>query len=226
MREPTPFADEVAALAIVVQVTPSMMASDVQPSRLARGVQKIEDLLQLRKGAKTSLVAYSGTAHIVMPATTDDGIIKIFAQALDPKIMPRDGDAVANAFRLADHTLDEAGGGSILWIADHVAPEESGALADWRSASRTEVRLLPPLLNGAELNSLEAAAAAVDAAVIHLAPDDSDVARIARGAKFAAMSSNEQSDRWQEAGYWLTPVVALVSLTFFRRGWMVPAAAR
>jgi Ca-activated chloride channel family protein len=225
-REPTPFADEVAALAIVVQVTPSMMTGDVQPSRLTRGVEKIEDLLQLRKGSKTSLVAYSGTAHTVMPATTDDGIIKIFAQALDPKIMPREGDAVADALRLADQTLADAGGGAVLWIADSVAPEQLPALADWRSKSTTQVFLLPPLPDGSELRSLKTAAADVDATVIVLTPDNADVAHVARAAKFAAASSNEQSDRWQEAGYWLTPLIALLSLTFFRRGWMVPTAAR
>src|SRR5215475_317212 len=107
-----PFADDVAALAIVVKVTPSMTTADVQPSRLARGVEKIEDLLKLRKGAKTSLVAYSGTAHVVMPSTTDGGIIATFAQALAPEIMPQDGDAVADAFRLADQTLSDSGGGS------------------------------------------------------------------------------------------------------------------
>ena len=134
-REPAPFADDTAALAIVVKVSPSMMTEDVQPSRLARAVQKIHDLLEQRRGAKTALIAYAGTAHVVMPATTDEGIIDTFAQALDPKIMPADGDAAAEALRLADQTLAEAGSGSILWITDSIAPEQAAPLAAWRKSS-------------------------------------------------------------------------------------------
>jgi Ca-activated chloride channel homolog len=101
-REPSPFADDTAALAIVVKASPSMNTEDVQPSRLTRATGKIHDLFKQRAGAKTSLIAYAGTAHIVMPATTDGGIIDTFAQALDPTIMPKEGDAAVDALRLAD----------------------------------------------------------------------------------------------------------------------------
>ncbi|MCC6491569.1 MAG: VWA domain-containing protein [Pirellulales bacterium] len=224
-QEPTPFADDVAALAVVVRVTPSMMTDDVQPSRLARSVEKIEDLLKLRRGAKTSLVAYSGTAHIVMPTTTDDGVIKTCAQALAPAIMPREGDAPADALRLADETLADAGGGSILWIADGVAPEQQSALAAWRRKSETPVRLLAPLRAGDELTSVETAAQVVNASSIHLAADDADVQQVAHAARFAPALGGDKLTHWQEAGYWLTPAIVLLTLLFFRRGWMAPASA-
>jgi Ca-activated chloride channel family protein len=223
-REAAPFADDTAALAVVVKVTPSMMTEDVPPSRLARSVEKIHDLLAIRGKAKTSLVAYAGSAHVVMPATTDAGIIDTFAQALDPKIMPGDGDAAADALRLADKSLTD--GGSILWLADSVAGEQSGPLTAWRSSSRTPVRLLPPLANGAELDAVTAAARAMDASVVRLTADDGDVTSVARAAKFSATAGSEQSDRWQEAGYCLTPVLAGLVLTFFRKGWVIPGNTR
>src|SRR5262245_11752825 len=52
-RQPQPLADDVAALAIVVKVAPSMKTEDVQPDRLSRSVLKIHDLLAERPGAKT-----------------------------------------------------------------------------------------------------------------------------------------------------------------------------
>ena len=159
-REPAPFAEDTAALAIVIKVTPSMKTEDVQPDRLARSVQKIKDLLAERAGAKTALIAYSGTAHIVMPATTDGGIINTFAQSLDPKIMPSDGDVAADALRLADTTLADAGSGSILWIADSIAPEQGEKLRQWRKTSGVSVQLLAPLLPGSELDALAKAARA------------------------------------------------------------------
>lgn len=225
-REPAPFADDTAALAIVVKVSPSMMTEDVQPSRLARGVQKIHDLLAQRRGAKTALIAYAGTAHVVMPATTDEGIIDTFAQALDPKIMPSDGDAASEALRLADQALTDAGGGSVLWIADGIAPEQTAELAAWRKISTTTVRLLPLLLPGNELEVLTKAASAADASIVRLTADESDVGALAHAAKFSTADSGEMSDRWQESGYWFTPLLASLLLPFFRRGWIAPTAAQ
>ena len=225
-REAAPFADDTAALAIVVKVSPSMKTEDVQPSRLTRATEKIHDLLEQRAGAKTSLIAYVGTAHVVMPATIDGGIIDTFAQALDPKVMPEDGDAAADALRLADQTLAETGSGSILWITDSIAPEQAAPLAAWRKSSNTPVRVLPPLLPGPELEALHSGAKTIDASIVQLAADDADVKALAHAAKFAAAATGEKSDRWSESGYWLTPFIALISLPFFRRGWMTSTASR
>lgn len=225
-REPAPFADDTAALAVVVKVSPSMTTEDVPPSRLARGVEKIHDLLAQRRGAKTALIAYAGSAHVVMPTTTDEGIINTFAQALDPKIMPSEGDVAADALRLADAMLTDAGSGSILWITDSVAPEQIAALTAWRKKSSTPVRLLPPLLPGAELEALTKNAKAAGVSTVRLAADDADISALARAAKFATAATGEKSDRWQESGYWLTPLLAALLLPFYRRGWMAQTANR
>jgi Ca-activated chloride channel family protein len=225
-RERAPFAEDTAALAIVVKVTPSMRTEDVQPDRLTRSIEKIRDLLQRRPGAKTALIAYAGSAHVVMPPTTDDDIINTFAAALDPKVMPEDGDVAGDALRLADQSLADAGSGSILWITDSVAPEQAQTLAGWRKMSETPVRLLAPLLDGAELSALRAGARPTDAELLQLSPDDTDVRELARAAKFSTAATGERSDRWRESGYWLTPLLAVLGLPFFRRGWMVSTAAR
>lgn len=221
-REPTPFADDTDALAIVVKVTPSMMIEDVQPNRLERTVQKIHDLLILRRGGKSSLIVYAGTFHVVVPATTDEGIIASFGESLDPKIMPRDGDAAAEAFNLADRILADAGGGSILWIADGVAPEQAQSLAAWRKSSRTPVQLFPPLPEGTELQTLSGAARMASARLVRLAADDSDVRTLAHAAKSSGVAIAGSGERWKESGYWLVPLLALLTLTFFRRGWVLP----
>ena len=51
-----------------------------------------------------------------MPLTMDENIVNTFARSLDPKIMPSDGDAAAEALRFADQTLTTGtGAGSIVW---------------------------------------------------------------------------------------------------------------
>lgn len=225
-REPAPFAEDIAALAIVIKVTPSMQTEDVQPSRLTRAVEKIHDLLELRKGAKTALIAYAGTAHVILPPTKDAGIIDTFAQSLDPKIMPVEGDDAAAALRLADHTLAGEGSGSILWITDSIAPEQAAPLARWRKGSSSPVRLLPPLLEGAELQTLRQAARAVNASFVQLTSDQADISEISQAAKFSSASPAGMGTHWEEFGYWLTPLILLLSLSFFRQGWMAATGAR
>jgi Ca-activated chloride channel family protein len=220
-HEPSPFAEDTATLAIVVKVSPSMETEDIQPSRLQRATQKIHDLLQARGSAKTALIAYAGSAHLVMPATSDAGIIDTFAQALAPQVMPEDGDVAAKALHLAEQSLADAGGGSIVWITDSVAPEQADALAHWRRTSGTEVRLWPPLTPGDELDALKHNARAANAQLQALTADDTDVQALANAAKFAQTPGAAGEDRWAESGYWLTPLIALLLLLFFRRGWTI-----
>ena len=93
----SPFSEDQAALFIVMKVTPEMLAQDIQPSRLQRSVMKVHDLLETRKDVRTGLIAYAGSAHLVMPLTSDSGIINTFAAALDPEVMPMEGDTLSAA---------------------------------------------------------------------------------------------------------------------------------
>jgi Mg-chelatase subunit ChlD len=100
-REPAPFADDEAALVIALEVTLTMLAQDVQPSRLERAAQKIRDFLAERPGIRTALVAYAGSSHLVMPLTRDADLITRFAAELSPTIMPVTGDVAGEALTLS-----------------------------------------------------------------------------------------------------------------------------
>ncbi|MHA3771833.1 hypothetical protein ACXR0O_09890 [Verrucomicrobiota bacterium sgz303538] len=119
-----------------------------------------------------------------------------------------------------------AGTGSILWITDSIAPEQVELLKSWRRKSSAPIRLLPPLLPGAELNDLTKNAREIDASVVRLTSYNSDINALARAARFSTATTGELSGRWQESGYWLTPLLAVLLLPFFRRGWMARTAAR
>lgn len=225
-REPSPFADDVAALAIVIRISPSMQTEDIAPNRLARSVEKIHDLLERRGGSKAALIAYAGSAHLVMPPTVDAEIIDSFAGSLDPKIMPEEGDAAADALKLADQTLATVGGGSILWITDEVSPDQVAAVSTWRSKTHTPVRVLAPVSDEAALKDLRSHTESGSSDLIPLAPDDSDIDRLERLSKFSAPAPQDGGDRWQDSGYWLMPLLLLLVLPFFRKGWMQSLAAR
>ena len=225
-REPSPFADDVAAVAVVIKVSPSMETEDIAPNRLVRSVQKVHDLLGRRGGSKAALIAYAGSAHLVMPPTSDGDIIDTFAASLEPKIMPEEGDVAAEALQLADKTLAAVGGGSILWITDGVHPDEVAAVSLWRSKTRTPVKVLAPVSDEAGLKALRSGAEAASSDLIQLTADDSDIDRIERAAKFSSPAPMDGGDRWQDSGYWLTPLLLFLMVPFFRKGWMQPLAAR
>jgi Ca-activated chloride channel family protein len=226
-REPAPFAEDTAALVIVMKVTPSMQSQDVQPTRLARAAEKVHDLLALRPGAKTALVAYAGTAHRVMPFTADAGIIDSFAGELAPDVMPVEGAAAGAALAAADELLKKSGqAGWVLWVADAATPAEQNALEKYRAEGRAPVSVLAVAGDGPELDSLHQAAAVLDAPFVRVAPDAADVEALSRNTRFSTVPEQAGGERWRDAGYWLVPPLALLALCGFRRGWMVRAAAR
>ena len=86
-RVPDPFVAQTAPLVIALKVTPSMENRDVAPSRLERSRQKIRDLLALRTGARSALIAYAGTAHSVVPMTEDPNVLLPYLEGLDTLIL-------------------------------------------------------------------------------------------------------------------------------------------
>ncbi|QFU23274.1 VWA domain-containing protein [Shewanella eurypsychrophilus] len=90
-RQASPFGEDKAPLIIVLDVSSSMLEKDVQPSRLVRAKQKIEDLIQLREGGPTALIVYSGSAHLAMPLTRDSSVFSPLLHAVSSDIMPREG---------------------------------------------------------------------------------------------------------------------------------------
>jgi len=220
-REPTPFSDEIAAVVIVLKVTPSMLTEDVQPNRLSRSVQKVKDLLKERPGAKSGLVAYAGSAHQVLPLTTDSEIIGTFAEELNPTLFPREGDAAASALLMASQILARSKEpGWILWIADDISPEQQAEIRK-EKADFVPISLLVPESVGSELESMKTAAGILGAKRVVLTPDDQDIHELMRRTTFSDVTSPTGGDRWQDAGYFLVPVVALIVLFWFRRGWVI-----
>ncbi len=220
-REPAPFAEDRAALAIVLKVTPSMLSRDVQPTRLARATEKIHDLLEQRPGTKTALFAYAGSVHRVMPLTSDAGIIDSFASDLTPEVMPVEGSRAGDALDVADAMIKGSGqSGWILWIADAASSGELKSIEDAPHEDRVPVTLLAVAGDGPEMESLERGASGIGASVVPVTPDDSDIRRIARTTRYSAVADASGGDRWEDSGYWLVAPVALISLLWFRRGWM------
>ena len=221
-REAAPFADDDAGLVVLLKISGTMEATDVQPSRLARAKQKLRDLLEARESAATGLIVYSGSAHLVMPLTRDDRIVSAMVEDLTPELMPADGDALAEALQLAEQVLQRAGvPGSVLVMADGVAPSQVDSIS--AAPSSLPIQFLTTNSPMASVEpGLARVASVLDARVLRLSVDQADVQRIAQRARssFKAVAASGTGERWRDAGYLLLPLIALLAAMWSRRGWL------
>ncbi len=114
------------AIIIIADLTLSMHATDLAPSRLVRTRYKLLELLKQRKEGQTALIAYSGDAHTVSPLTDDTATIAALVPALSPEIMPSIGSNAVSAFQLANQLLENShlSNAKILWLTDEILTHE------------------------------------------------------------------------------------------------------
>jgi Ca-activated chloride channel family protein len=231
--QPSPFSEDQAAMFIVMKVTPEMLAQDIQPSRLERSVIKIHDLLEQKKDVRTGLIAYAGSAHLVMPLTSDAGVINSFADALEPGIMPLQGDEPAEAIALASQRLRDAKApGSIVLITDAVDRSQLQMLGNTYQQDSIEVHILamaagPEVIPPAgsypapalDVDSLREAARVMGGTMTTVTADKSDIESLSANIERSiSQAPAQEGQRWKDAGYYLLFLLALVMLSFFRQG--------
>jgi len=132
-RLPQPVERRTDSLVVVLDLSLSMFAEDVTPSRLVRARQKIADVLRRRDEGFTALVAYAGDAHAVAPLTDDTRTIENLLSALRPDMMPVLGSDLASGLEQAHRLLDNAGmnQGRILVVTDGV--DDAAAVSEYRN---------------------------------------------------------------------------------------------
>jgi Ca-activated chloride channel family protein len=121
---PQPVHRQDSALIIVFDLSPSMLAADLAPSRLVRGRYKLIDILKRRTEGVSGLVVYGGDAHTVSPLTEDSNTIVSLVPVLHPGLLPQYGSNVEDAIQVAVN-LATSGGyqqADILLISDGVDP--------------------------------------------------------------------------------------------------------
>jgi Ca-activated chloride channel family protein len=222
-REPPAFAEQQAGLMVLLKASRSMDAEDLSPNRMERAVFKLRDLLTLRGAEPAGLIAYSGSAHLVMPLTQDTRIIELMADGLGPEVMPLEGDRLDQALALARRQLeDRSSPGSILVIADGIDDARAEALSQFRSESAIPVQILALAADPRSARQAVAQGAqALDASVVPVTIDDQDIRDIVSGARrrVAALEGEQAGSRPRDEGYLLVPLITILIALWARRGW-------
>lgn len=245
---PQPVYQRQDALVIVLDLSLSMLAEDVKPSRLARARHKILDVLQLRREGLTGLVAYSGDAHVVTPLTDDTPTIANLVPSLSPLMMPVYGSDPVDALQLAESLFSSAGvsEGHILLVTDGITARDLDELddslrqqgiglsilgvgtaegapipADRGYLKDESGNIIIPQLDNALLEQL---AAANSGRYTTVAIDERDLRFLlppVNTSGSATIASERDFDQWIDRGPWLALLlIPLVALSF-RRGWIL-----
>ena len=243
-KQQSPWFSETAPLVIAIEVSDSMRANDLQPTRLDRARFKVLDLIARRTGSRTALIAYAGSAHLVMPPTTDVDVVKPFLESLDPAIMPEGGAAASTVLPLATELLGaEAAIGTLLFVGDGFDPADVPAFAEFSSrpgnpsmvalvvgTEEGGVALMPDGLpavgpsggrvdtkvNGEILRRMQSEGSVP---VVRASAGDADLRRLMLRIESNLAQADDPDARWRDQAWWLLWPAAVLTLLWFRRGW-------
>jgi Ca-activated chloride channel family protein len=245
-REKPPFSEDKAPLVVAVDLSQTMNAIDLEPTRLERAKLKLHDLLKERNGGRTALFAYAGTAHMVIPLTTDAQLFELYLDALSTSLMPKGGKDTTDALRLIEEFLShESVPGTILFVTDGIEQQAIAPLREFVEKGTDSVLVLGvgtsrggPLrgpgdqfvtnsagrreFSRVDMNALKSLSdLGVSATTLTL--DDSDIQWIQRRTQNHLELAEEKSaqTRWVDEGYWLVFPIALLAVLWFRKGWTV-----
>lgn len=233
------------AIVIALDLSRSMDAQDLTPSRLTRARLKILDILEARQSGLTALVVYSSNAFTVTPLTTDADTVAALVNSLSTDIMPSRGSYPVAAIRKSQTLLEQAGVayGEVLLITDGgTSPAAERAAADLQSSGYSLSVLAVGTSQGApipragggfvtdrsgnivvpriEETALRSLAAAGGGRFALLSADDGDISTLLSGEVGIGSASDESlaTDLWQEEGPWLLLLLVPMAAMAFRRG--------
>lgn len=232
-----------APLVVALDLSSATLAADLPPSRLLQARAKVAALLEARKGGQVGLVAYAGDAFTVAPLTDDAANVALFLDALEPSVMPVDGQRADRAIEWSARLLRQAGfdRGDILLVTDHADTDAVASAA----AVHAEGYVVSALGLGTPSGSAYRGPAGgidharLDAASLRtlaiagggdyapLARDLSDLRALGvldpRLAGVEWEAGDARGRQWLDGGFWLLPLLMLLALLAFRRGGAVAA---
>ena len=232
-QQASPFNEDSSVLVIALDVSETMKQSDIQPSRLLRAKQKIIELLELRGDSKTALIAYAGSAHTVMPITTDSEMIRHFLDALEPGIMPVSGKRPQTVIPFVNLLVSNIQTPSTILLIGDGSSEETAIkfseyfdnnndqLIVWAIGDPTRVNqddntsTIIPM----QLEQLKNLASESNARFVLMTHDKQDISKIDHYIENNLVVVDDESRPWHDAGYPLVFLVAILTLMWFRRGW-------
>ncbi|PCJ25246.1 MAG: hypothetical protein COA94_06575 [Rickettsiales bacterium] len=238
------------SLVILLDLSKSMDASDITPSRLVRARQEIEDIINSSKGVKVGLVGFAAGAHMISPITDDMNNIRRLLPLLGTDLVFVQGTSISPAFKTAKQMLLAEPGvnKSILVISDGGFQDDNHLsivknLAGLGVVTHTlgvgtekGVNFIgadgQPMMRGGQVltsrlekEKLEATARAGSGEYFntHYSNENAkNILKLVEGSMFGAGNKHANIHHWEERFYIFLAPLMLVLLLWFRKGFTFP----
>jgi Ca-activated chloride channel homolog len=107
-------------VAIALDVSKSMLATDIAPNRLERAKRFIGKLMDEMPNDRIALVLFAGKAYLQMPLTTDHGAAGLYVSSASPDVVPQQGTVISDALNMSNNAFNalERKYKSIILITD------------------------------------------------------------------------------------------------------------
>lgn len=129
-------------LYIAVDVSNSMNAQDIVPSRLDRSKQAINKLISDMQGDRLGVIVFADKAFVQLPVTTDYAAAKMFLASVNTSSVASQGTAIGEAINLAVNSFaEDQRSKAIIIISDGEDHENDAAMEAARSAAKKGIRI-------------------------------------------------------------------------------------
>ena len=237
-RAPSPAYRGNAAWVLVLDLSPSMSATDLPPNRVTRARYALDDLLNAARDARVGLVVFSDEAYTVTPLTDDVATVRALLPPLAPDIMPTAGDNLAPALERAGTLLEHGGGqsGQVVVLTDGFADPAAAFEAAGKLRSHgVAVSVVgigaqgggvraglsnPAPLDVDRLRQLAASGGGRYVDVAGLPALIGDLQARAGRAGMARAGQDIRVAHWLDGGVWLLPFLLAAAAVLARRGWL------
>ncbi len=127
---------------IALDISNSMLAQDIQPSRLSKAKRLVAQLVDKMQNDKVGMIVFAGDAFTQLPITSDYISAKMFLESIDPSLISKQGTAIGTAINLAarSFTPQEGVGRTVIVITDG-ENHEGGALEAAQAAAEKGVQV-------------------------------------------------------------------------------------
>lgn len=243
---PQPVFSNQVSRVLVLDLSSSMDAQDVKPSRLARAKFKLTDILNTIKEGQTGLVVYAGDGFVLSPLTTDTDTIDNMVGVLATNLMPLVGSLHSKGIEKAIELLDNgaAGEGDIIWITDGASDKELSKIESLINKTPYNLNILAigtaegapvPMSNGSgfmkdsngnivipklDYEQLARFADEVGATLTPMTASNADIELLLQREQLTIDEKLEKqdimADSWEDAGFWLLFLTLPILLLGFK----------
>ena len=209
---------------IMINMSTDMWAKDVSPSRIVRAEYVVSDLLKNFKSTETGLLVYSKEPFVISPLTEDTSLIENLLLQLDEDVLPENGDRLDRAIDLAVSRMQKSGydKGNVVILTADVGERFDGALESAAKAADEGFDVNIIKVSGDRNEKLEMIADKGNGIYLdYLQNQQMLIDKInSIYAKELKQSENMQTT-WEDMGYYLFWLPALLLLYYFRKGVLI-----